>query len=208
MKFISFEGIEKVGKTTNIKFMASLLLKNKYKVRLTREPGGTHIGEKLRKILLERDKHSEMSFITELLLLLSARYQNLEEIIIPSIMKNEIVLCDRYIDSTYAYQSGGRGIEISKIKILQKLFFYEISPDFVFLLNYPIKKSFFKIKNGGKVDRIEKEKMSFFIKVKKVYIKRAILKKNKYFILNCDSNLYNIQEKIKNIMKKIRLMHQ
>jgi len=121
-------------------------------------------------------------------------------------MKKYIILCDRYIDSTYAYQSGGRHIPIKKLKILQKLFFSNISPDYIFLLNYPVGKSFFNIKKEENFDRIEKEKIFFFIKVKKIYIKRAILNKKKYFIINCNNNLYNIQEKIKTVLKNIKLI--
>ena len=174
MKLITFEGIERVGKTTNIKYLAKLLLKKKYSVKLTREPGGTFIGEKIRKIILQKKNKDSVSALAELFLVLAARYQHIEKIIIPALMKKNIVLCDRFIDSTYAYQSGGRNIPIKKIKVIEKLFFFKISPDFVFLLNYPIKKSISSLKKDTKIDRIEEEKISFFIKVKKIYIKRRL----------------------------------
>lgn len=209
MKLIIFEGIEKVGKTTNIKYIANFLLKNNYKIKLTREPGGTIVSEKIRNILLNNKNKNilNMNKITELFLILAARYEHLDKIIIPSIMRKKIVLCDRFMDSTYAYQCGGRMIKMSKVKILEKLFFFQISPDLIILLNYPVKKSMLYLKkNIINKDRIEKEKISFFIRVKKTYIKRAILKKNKYLIINCNDTLSNIQNVIKKILIKMHLI--
>lgn len=206
MIFISFEGIEKVGKTTNIKYVADFLLGKKCKLKVTREPGGTQIGESIRKILLDNKKHNNMNALTELFLLYAARFQHIDQIIIPSLIGRKIIICDRFIDSTYAYQSGGRNISIKKIKVIEKLFFYNIKPDFVFLLNYPTKKSLLYIKKHENCDRIEKEKIDFFIKVKKIYIKRAILNKNKYFIINCNNNIFNVQKVIKKILEDIKLI--
>ena len=205
MKLITFEGIEKVGKTTNIKSIAKYLLDRGTNIILTREPGGTLFGEKIREILLDKNI-GYISPLSELFLILSARYDHVEKVIVPALMKGKVVLCDRFIDSTYAYQSGGRLININKVKILEKLFFNNISPDFTFLLNYPIRKSLLRIKSNVNLDRIEKEKISFFIRIKKIYIKRAILKKNKYFIINCDSNLYSIQNTIRKILKNIKVI--
>lgn len=150
MKLITFEGIEKVGKTTNIKYIADFLLKKNYEIKLTREPGGTSIGEKIRSLILKKKKDININSLTELFLILAARYEHIEKVIIPAIIQQKIVLCDRYIDSTYAYQSGGRSISIKKISAINKIFFNKIFPDFVFLLNYPINKSLFKIKKKAK----------------------------------------------------------
>ena len=168
MIFITFEGIEKVGKTTNITFANNFLTKKGHRVTLTREPGGTILGESVRNIILNASKKEKVNYVSELFLLFAARYQHIDKVILPSIMNKKIILCDRFIDSSYAYQAGGRKISLKKIRIVDNLFYYNIKPDYVFLLNYPIKESLKKIRSNNHADRIEKEKIDFFFKVKKI----------------------------------------
>lgn len=170
--FITFEGIEGSGKSTQAKRLYKWLSLKKYDCVFTQEPGGSEISESIRKILLNKD-NKNLSKFTELFLYLADRAQNVEEIIRPALLSNKIVIADRFIDSTIAYQGGGRGISEDLIKMLNDLVTYKIIPDLTILLDIPPKIGLKRLK---KKDRLESEGEEFFSKVREAYLELA--KKN------------------------------
>ncbi|HOQ80857.1 MAG TPA: dTMP kinase, partial [Candidatus Cloacimonadota bacterium] len=161
--FITFEGIEGCGKSTQAKLLFDYLVENGYNVTLTREPGGTDISEKIRELLLDC-QNSKMNKETEILLYMASRSQHTGELIIPALESGSIVLCDRYFDSTLAYQGYARGIEISTIKTINSYASFGLIPDLTFFLDITIDESFRRIKDK-KPDRLEYEPRSFHDKV-------------------------------------------
>ncbi len=177
--FITFEGIDFCGKTTQAKKLANYLKRKGHDVVLIREPGGETISEKIRKILLS-EKNREMTHTTELLLYLASRAQLTERIILPNLKQKKIVICDRYSDSTLAYQGYGRGLNKNMIKNLNQVASSGLSPDFTILLDVPVeislkRKAREKKNKGG--DRLEKEKFEFHQRIRDGYLK--IAQKNK-----------------------------
>lgn len=178
--FITFEGIEGTGKSTHIKKLSSFLKNQGYKVIITKEPGGTHIGLQIRKILLD-PKNKNLEPLAELFLLLADRSQHIIEEIIPFLKKGYIVLSDRYADSSIAYQSAGRNLENSMVQKLNQIAKHSLEPNLTFLLDATLETSLHKVKQLSKEfaggDRIENESLKFHKRVKKEYIK--VLNKNK-----------------------------
>ena len=184
--FITFEGIDFCGKTTQAKKLANYLKRKGYDVVLIREPGGERISEKIRKILLS-EKNKEMTHVTELLLYLASRAQLTERIILPNLKQKKIVICDRYSDSTLAYQGYGRGLNKNMIKNLNQVASSGLSPDLTILLDVPVeislkRKAKEKKNKGG--DRLEKEKFEFHQRIRDGYLR--IAQKNKGRIKTID----------------------
>jgi len=183
---IAFEGIDFCGKTTQAKKLANYLREKGYEVVQVREPGGERISEKIRKILLS-EKNKEMTHTTELLLYLASRAQLTQRVILPSLKQKKIVICDRYSDSSLAYQGYGRGLNKSMIKYLNQFSSSGLCPDLTILLDVPVeislkRKEKEKEREGG--DRLEKEKFEFHQKVRDGYLK--IAQKNKKSIKTID----------------------
>ncbi len=171
--FITFEGIEGVGKTTHLKWMAEQLQLSGISVLSTREPGGTPMGEEIRDILLAH-RHERVAPLTELLLMFAARAQHVDTVIRPALERGDWVLCDRFIDATYAYQGGGRGVAIDLIAKLEKLVLGDFKPDLTLLFDAPISIGLNRVKGrGGMQDRFEQEKLDFFERVRLAYQERA-----------------------------------
>lgn len=169
-KFITFEGPEGSGKSTQIKMLANYLKKKGFKVLCVREPGNTEIGEKIRKILLD-PRNKEMSKYTEMLLYMAARAQLIKEVITPALKKGWMVLCDRFLDSTRAYQGFALGVELSLIDKLGRTACQGIEPDLTILLDVDTKEG---LKRAGRFrDRIERRPFSFHERVGKGYLKLA-----------------------------------
>ncbi|OGC74867.1 MAG: dTMP kinase [candidate division Zixibacteria bacterium RBG_16_40_9] len=169
---ITLEGIDNSGKTTQAQKLSNYLSERGYKVLLVRDPGGTKISEKIRKILL--DKKNRLAVSSELFLYLAARYQLVSETILPAWEKNKIVICDRYCDSTLAYQGYGRGLKVQLVDQILKSFFP--IPDLTILIDIPVQISQRRF-GSNEPDRLEKEKLSFHQKVRKGYLE--IAKKNR-----------------------------
>lgn len=189
--FITFEGIDGSGKSTQANFLKNQLQNDGYDVILLREPGGTIISEKIRDLVLNH-RASSVSPLTEALLIASSRYQLVNEIILPALKKNTIVICDRYIDSTIAYQGYGRGINISWLNEINKYSLMHANPELTYLFDLKVEDSMLRIKNKNK-DRIELEGKEFLSKVRNGYLKLA--KNSKRFIL---LNAMDSPEKLKN----------
>lgn len=189
--FITFEGIDGSGKSTQANFLKNQLQNDGYDVILLREPGGTIISEKIRDLVLNH-RTSSVSPLTEALLIASSRYQLVNEIILPALKKNTIVICDRYIDSTIAYQGYGRGINICWLNEINKYSLMHANPELTYLFDLKVEDSMLRIKNKNK-DRIELEGKDFLSKVRNGYLKLA--KNSKRFIL---LNAMDSPEKLKN----------
>lgn len=163
--FISFEGTEGVGKTTLINKFFQHFQASGREVILSREPGGTPMAEQIRSILLSVNHEESMSHDTELLLMYAARAQHLKQVILPALYDGKIVLCDRFSDSSFAYQCAGRGLSRQKLKLLNDNFVQKM-PDISFWLDAPIELGMTRARERGALDRFEQEKVSFFEKVR------------------------------------------
>lgn len=180
--FITFEGIDFCGKSTQVELLEKYLLAKGKTVRIIREPGGTSISEKVRSILLDK-KNSEMHFEPELLLFASARAQLVREVIIPSLQRGEYVISDRYHDSSVAYQGYGRGIDLEFVTKLQQFAIGSAVPDITFFIDIPVDEFITrkqKVKEGS-LDRMETSKIAFYEKVRDGYLE--IAEKEKRFLV-------------------------
>lgn len=201
--FITFEGLDGCGKTTQAKLLRDFLEKENYKVYLTREPGGTILGENIRNILL--NFNINIHPWTEALLYLSSRAEN--SLVIKEKLKEEyVVICERYIDSTIAYQGYGRNLPIKKLKELNELVTFGLKPDITILLDIVPEKIFTRKKI---LDRIEKESLDFYYKVREGYLKIAEEEKERIFVVSGELLVEEIHREILKIilkkLKKVRL---
>lgn len=163
-KFITIEGTDGVGKTTQIKLLTEYLQQKGYEVLLTREPGGTPISEKIRGLLLDVEL-SEMTDVTEALLYVAARVQHLQEKILPALKLGKVVICDRFVDSSIAYQGYGRQLSFTYIQQLNEMAIGTIEPDLTFFLDLPPEMGIARKGKDTALDRIEYEKMEFHKRV-------------------------------------------
>ena len=163
--FISFEGTEGVGKTTLIQKLYEHFQQQGKAVVLTREPGGTPLAEQIRSLLLSVNHDEQMGHDTELLLMYAARAQHLEGVILPALAEGKIVLCDRFTDSSFAYQCAGRGLSREKLQLLNQNFVSKM-PDITFWLDAPIELGMTRARARGDLDRFEQEKVVFFESVR------------------------------------------
>ena len=167
--FLTLEGAEGVGKSTNIEFITQYLEQRGIEYVLTREPGGTQLGEKIRELLLA--VHEEpMSELTELLLVFAARAQHLDKIIEPALAAGKWVVCDRFTDATFAYQGAGRGLSMETIGELESMVQGELRPDLTLILDLDPEIGMQRASNRGELDRFEREQMSFFRHVRQGYL--------------------------------------
>ena len=201
-KFITFEGTEGVGKTTQLQLLNEYLQSNNIQTVVTREPGGTKAGERIREILLAEDA-SPIDAVTELLLLFAARAQHLEEVIYPALRQNKWVLCDRFTDASYAYQGGGRGVSVSKIQNIESAVQGGFGPDLTLLLTGDIKKGMQRVSRRGKKDRFEKESLGFFARVQHAYVQRAKQHTARIAMIDADQEIAAVAVQI-----QARVSHQ
>ena len=197
-RFITIEGVEGVGKSTNIAFIQSMLDGKGIPFLATREPGGTELGEGIRRLLLDKGQH-DMTAVTELLLMFAARVQHVEQVIKPALSVGQWVICDRFTDSSYAYQGGGRELPIEMITSLEKLAINDFRPDCTFILDMPVETGLSRAENVGEKDRFESEQAEFFNRVRDVFITRA--KEDKRFhIVNAAQALEQVQAEIRDAL--------
>ncbi len=193
--FISIEGIEGVGKSTNIEFITRCLDKFGVDWTVTREPGGTALAELIRKLLL--DQHTEpMAEMTELLLIFAARAQHLAQVIKPALAAGRWVVSDRFTDATYAYQGGGRGLNSDTIARLETLVQGELRPDLTFILDLDPETGLSRARQRAELDRFELEKISFFEQVRQTYLERAAAEPQRCIVIDASNSLEHVQRDI------------
>ena len=192
--FITFEGGEGSGKSTHSKLLCDFLRRKGLKVLHTREPGGTSISEKIRKVLLD-PKNKEMDVISEMLLYMAARAEIIKQKIAPSLKKGNIVICDRFIDATLAYQGYAGGIDISIIKNIGRLVTKSISPDVTFFLDIDVKKGLKR--SGRNKDRIERKSILYHKKVRKGYLSIAKKEPKRVKVISSIGKKDKVQELIR-----------
>ena len=193
-RFITIEGVEGVGKSTNISYIERFLEARDVKFISTREPGGTALAESIRDLLLEKTEYS-MDPVTELLLMFAARKQHTEELIKPALERGEWVICDRYTDSSYAYQGGGRGLDTKVIARIEKLTLGSFRPDLTIVLDLPVKTGLARAGNRAELDRFEIESEKFFKRVRATFLARAKTHK-RYHVIHASRSLKAVQDKI------------
>ncbi|MFN3135058.1 MAG: dTMP kinase [Candidatus Kryptonium sp.] len=193
--FITFEGVDLCGKTTQAEILVKRLKNSGFDVVFLREPGGTKISELIRNILLD-SQNKEMAPITELFLFSASRAQLVREVIIPSINSGKIVVCDRFYDSTLAYQGYGRGIEIEKIKIVNELASGGLAPDLTFLIDIPVDEIYKRKKEKyGNFDRMESSGIEFYERVRRGYLEIAKAS-DRFFIIDGKKKIDEISDQI------------
>jgi len=195
--FITFEGIEGCGKSTQSKLLSDYLNSAGYDVLMTREPGGPPISEKIRDILLANEHH-KMLPETELLLYMASRAQHTGEWIMPALNEGKIVICDRYSDSSIAYQGGGRDLDLDMIRGIIRFATFGLVPDLTFLIDIPAEVGIERIKQKAP-DRIESEAIAFHRKVRNVFINVAKQETDRYIIINGNDDITSIQSQIREI---------
>lgn len=194
-KFISLEGVEGVGKSTNISFMNEHLRAAGIEVVSTREPGGTGIAEKIRELLLSHNDES-LCNDAELLLMFAARAQHIQQVIKPALDAGKWVVCDRFTDATYAYQGGGRDFSFENIGWLESFVQKGLKPDMTVLLDLPVAIGLARAAKRSDPDRFEKEQKSFFEKVRQVYLQRAADDQQRFRIVDASHSLERVQQDI------------
>jgi len=195
-RFITLEGGEGVGKTTNLIFLEQLLTAQGIGVVKTREPGGTLLAEKIRQLLLET--HDEaVDPMAELLMMFAARAQHIRHVIKPALARGDWVLCDRFTDATYAYQGGGRGMAMDKIAWLEGAVQGDLKPDLTLLLDAPVQIGMVRAKGRGELDRFEQERCDFFEKVRQTYLNLAQQQPERFAVIDASQPLDEVQRAIK-----------
>ena len=193
-RFITLDGIDGAGKSTNLAVMKAWFEKHKLPVLFTREPGGTPAGEALREILL--NPATQVSLRTETLLMFAARQQHLETVILPALTNGTHVVSDRFTDATFAYQGGGRGVPLQDIATLEHWVQGDFRPDLTLLLDVPLEVSMARINQTREKDRFEQEAAEFFNRVREVYLQRAAKQPERYAVIDSSQSLDAVKTQI------------
>jgi dTMP kinase len=201
-KFITLEGGEGAGKSTQMAYVEESLNKAGKKVHVTREPGGTEISEAIRELLLDH-RQTAMGDDTELLLMFAARAQHIAELIQPALDRGEWVLCDRFTDATYAYQGGGRGIGMERIAILENWVQGSLRPDLTLLLDLPVEAGLARAGERGELDRFEREEQKFFERVRQAYLDLAAQNPGRYRIIDASQGIPQVKAQIDEVLQPV-----
>lgn len=198
--FITFEGIEGVGKTTQVQKAFDLLnTKHPGKLIMTREPGGTSSGEAIRNIMLQAGNNG-IDGMTEMLLIFAARRLHVRDVIEPSLKAGKIILCDRFTDATFAYQGGGRGVDEKLIALLQDMVQDTLRPDLTLLLDAPVEIGLARIRERNKPDRLEAETMSFFQRVRRRYLDLSEQHNERIHVIDATRDADEVAAEIRRIL--------
>lgn len=196
-KFITLEGVDGAGKSTHLEWIVSRLESAGKKVVLTREPGGTPLGEELRKLLLSQPMHLE----TETLLMFAARREHLEQLILPALAAGSWVLSDRFTDATFAYQGGGRGLDLARIEILEKWVHQGLQPDLTLVFDLSVEEAKRRRLAATAVpDRFEQENLEFFARVRSVYLARAGQHPQRMRVVDASRSVDDIRKSLEDII--------
>lgn len=201
-RFLTVEGIEGVGKSTNIEFIRRTLEAAGKRVVVTREPGGPEVSEAIRAVLLSPELPS-MHADTELLLMFAARAEHLHRRILPAIEEGQWVVCDRFTDATYAYQGGGRGISRERIATLEQFVQGDLRPDATVLLDADVATGLGRARHRGEADRFEQERANFFERVRDCYLAMAADEPARYHVVNAALSLEAVQAQIAEVLYRL-----
>lgn len=202
-RFITLEGSEGCGKSTNLAYIHQYLVDAGIPVCMTREPGGTPLGEQIRALLLDA-KQTAMHSDTELLLMFAARAQHLQQTILPALERGEWVLCDRFTDASYAYQGYGRGIALERIAQLETWVQGQLRPDLTLFLDLPVAIGLKRAGERGEPDRFEREQMDFFERVRQGYLAQAGKDPARYRVIDASVSLEAVQQEIAAVLNSYR----
>lgn len=200
--FITLEGPEGAGKSTNRDYLAGHLRDRGLDVLLTREPGGTPLAERIRELLLA-PSDEKMDADTELLLVFAARAQHLAKVIRPALARGAVVLCDRFTDATYAYQGGGRGLSVERIATLERFVQGGLQPDLTLLFDLPVEVGLSRAAARGRLDRFEQEGQAFFEAVRQAYLERAKADPQRYRLIDAAQPLAAVQRSLDGLVGQI-----
>lgn len=204
-QFITIEGSEGVGKSTNITFIREYLESKGVDLLVTREPGGTPLAENIRELLLAK-REENVDDLTELLLMFAARAQHIHQLIEPALASGTWVLCDRFTDSTFAYQGGGRGLDDTVIHKLELLVQQDFQPDVTFYLDIDVKIGLARAAERAELDRFESEKIEFFERVRAAYLQRVNVHPERFCVIDASGSLSDVQaailKKLTQVLKK------
>ena len=196
-KFITLEGIDGAGKSTHVPYVRELVAARSGAVALmTREPGGTPLGERLRELLL----HESMAPATEALLMFAARREHLESVIWPALDRGEWVVCDRFTDATIAYQGGGRGIPLPRLAALEAWTHPDFQPDLTLLFDVPVAVGAVRLARHGALDKFESEQAAFHERVRAAYLARAVLDSDRFRIIDSTQPVAAVRAAIKHVV--------
>jgi len=197
--FITIEGGEGAGKSTMIERIDAWLVSRGHRVVTTREPGGTHLAEQLRSILLDQD-NAGLSSLAELLLMFASRAEHLHELIRPALQRGETVLCDRFTDATWAYQGGGRQMPEAQIAALEVLVHGDLQPSLTLLLDLPVEQGLARASRRGEADRFERESADFFERVRSAYLARAASAPERFAVIDASRNVEAVWSQIEAVL--------
>jgi len=195
-KFITFEGVDGAGKSTHLRWFADALRKRGLDVVVTREPGGTPLGEQLREILLNQT----MNIGTEALLMFAARMEHIEQLIKPSLSAGKWVISDRFSDASFAYQGGGRGLDWDKLKQLEQWVHGDLQPDLTLFFDVPVGVARQRLANNVSLDRFEQEQADFFERVRAGYHRRVQEKPQRYAVIDGAQTVNEVKRKLEEIV--------
>jgi dTMP kinase len=198
-KFITLEGIDGAGKSTHLHWLADWVREQGQQVVVTREPGGTPLGEMLRDMLLGQHMHVE----TETLLMFAARREHIDKVIVPAIQKGHWVISDRFTDATFAYQGGGRGIPLDKLQALEQWVQNELQPDLTLLFDVPLEVSRARLALNPALDRFEQEKQDFFERVRAAYLARAQAFPQRMRVVDSTRSIADIRTELESLLKAL-----
>ncbi len=200
-RFVTVDGGEGAGKTTQMGFMREYLERRGCRVVVTREPGGTSLGEEIRALLLGH-RDGGMTLAAETLLMFAARAEHLERVIRPALAAGYCVLCDRFTDATYAYQGGGRGLSLKRIAVLEDWVQGELRPDLTLLLNVPVATGLMRAGRRGVADRFEREDVVFFERVRAIYLERAAREPDRYRVVDASQSVEAVRAEVETMLAK------
>ena len=194
-KFITFEGVDGAGKSTHLAWFADALRQRGPDVLVTREPGGTPLGEQLREILLNQP----MSIGTEALLMFAARHEHIEQVIKPALRSGKWVISDRFSDASFAYQGGGRGLSWDKLSQLEQWVHPDLQPDLTLFFDVPVEVARQRLENNASLDRFEQEQADFFERVRAGYHQRVRQNPQRYIVIDAAQPMDTVKQKLENI---------
>jgi dTMP kinase len=197
-KFITFEGIDGAGKSTHIGFVSDFLAGRGKSVVSSREPGGTPLGEKLRDLLL----HEKMHLETEALLMFASRREHLAQVIEPALARGDWVLSDRFTDASFAYQSGGRGLDRTKLEALEHWVHPQLQPDLTLLFDVPLEVARQRLDATRTLDKFEREQADFFEKCRSEYLRRAAQFPERIVVVDSTRTIETIQLRLAEVLEK------